>query len=94
MQMFGFIHQYTVSHLGLMPLKTIGGHFPNNRLIEPLHPSLVCSPPSICYACHLQPLPGRFLPAKAKELGVPKGPLFGKLSKREQVTLADGTVVS
>lgn len=32
-----------------------------------------------CYICRLTAVPGRFLPQKAKELGVPSGPLFGKL---------------
>lgn len=36
---------------------------------------------------------GRFLKDKAKEQGVPEGPLFGLLSKGESVTLTDGTIV-
>lgn len=32
-----------------------------------------------CYICRLTSVPGKFLPQKAKELGVPPGPLFGKL---------------
>lgn len=38
-------------------------------------------------------VPGKFQPAKAMELGVPKGPLFAKLCKGESVTLADGTLI-
>ncbi|NNB96169.1 ribonuclease Z [Corallococcus exiguus] len=37
--------------------------------------------------------PGRFHLEKARELGVPEGPSFGKLQKGESITLADGRVV-
>ncbi|MFL5347826.1 MAG: ribonuclease Z [Hyalangium sp.] len=37
--------------------------------------------------------PGRFYVEKAKALGVPSGPDFGKLQRGEPVTLADGTTV-
>ncbi|NOK36194.1 ribonuclease Z [Corallococcus exercitus] len=37
--------------------------------------------------------PGRFHLEKARELGVPEGPAFGKLQKGESVTLPDGRVV-
>jgi ribonuclease Z len=36
---------------------------------------------------------GRFNPDRARELGVPEGPAWGKLHKGESVTLADGRVV-
>ncbi len=36
---------------------------------------------------------GKFDPARAKELGVPEGPLWGKLQRAEAVTLEDGRVV-
>ena len=36
-------------------------------------------PMAACYICRLTTVPGRFLPQKAKELGVAPGPLFGKL---------------
>ncbi|KAJ7372606.1 Zinc phosphodiesterase ELAC protein 2 [Desmophyllum pertusum] len=45
---------------------------------------------SVCYICQLAPLPGKFFPKKAKELGVPKGPLFGDLYNGKTVTLEDG----
>lgn len=35
------------------------------------------------------PMPGKFLPAKAKELGVPTGPLYGKLKSGKSVTFLD-----
>lgn len=37
------------------------------------------APMAACYICRLTSVPGRFLPQKAKELGVAPGPLFGKL---------------
>lgn len=36
-------------------------------------------PLAACYICRLTPVPGKFLPQKAKELGVTPGPLFGQL---------------
>lgn len=36
---------------------------------------------------------GRFNPDHARELGIPEGPLWGKIHKGESVTLADGRVV-
>ena len=36
---------------------------------------------------------GRFNPDRARELGVPEGPLWGKIHKGESVTLPDGRVV-
>lgn len=49
---------------------------------------------SICYICQLVSLPGRFFPKKAKELGVPRGPLFAELHLGKAVTLEDGRQVS
>jgi ribonuclease Z len=37
---------------------------------------------------------GRFNPDRARELGVPEGPLWGKLQRSQSVTLDDGTVVT
>lgn len=36
---------------------------------------------------------GRFNPDRARELGVPEGPLWGKLQRSQSVTLEDGRVV-
>ncbi|SEM47123.1 RNAse Z [Stigmatella aurantiaca] len=45
------------------------------------------------YVLAEDPRAGRFHLAKARELGVPEGPSFGKLQRGEAVTLADGTTV-
>lgn len=38
--------------------------------------------------------PGEFNPEKAESLGIPRGPLWGKLQRGEEVTSADGKIVS
>lgn len=48
----------------------------------------------ICYACATPTLPGKFNTAKAMELRVPKGPLFGQLKSGRSVVLPDGTEVT
>ena len=45
------------------------------------------------YICELVAVPGKMNVKKALEMGVPNGPLLGKLQKGEDVTLKDGTVV-
>ena len=48
---------------------------------------------AVSYAVELPALPGKFDAVQADALGVPKGPLRGRLVKGESVTLEDGRVV-
>lgn len=60
-----------------------------------LHPSSTTAiAPRVCYACRIADLPGKFNTARAKELGVPQGPAFGKLVNGESVAASDGSLVS
>jgi ribonuclease BN (tRNA processing enzyme) len=47
----------------------------------------------IQFLCQGPDVLGTFLPEKAKELGIPRGPLYGKLQKGNSVTLEDGRVI-
>ena len=49
--------------------------------------------PCFGYRIEQKPLPGQLLIKKVQELGVPKGPLFGKLKNGEDVQLSDGRVI-
>ncbi len=48
---------------------------------------------SVGYALIEDPRPGRFDVDQARSLGVPEGPLFGRLHRGETITLEDGRVV-
>jgi len=59
---------------------------------------LTCTPldhgiATLGYALIEKPRPGRFDVDAARDLGVPEGPLFGRLQRGEAVTLEDGKVV-
>ncbi|RJS85413.1 ribonuclease Z [Candidatus Bathyarchaeota archaeon] len=51
------------------------------------------SVPSLAYAFVEKPRPGRFNPEKAVSLGVPKGPLWSRLQRGENVKLLNGRIV-
>ena len=54
--------------------------------------------PSDCeqlsYVCETPKIPGKFFVEKAEALGIPKGPLFGRLKSGHSITLTNGTVVT
>lgn len=50
-------------------------------------------PPSIGYVIAEHERRGRFNPQLAAELGIPEGPLWGRIHKGESVTLPDGRVI-
>lgn len=49
--------------------------------------------PSLAYALVERPRPGKFYPEKAKALGVPEGPLWGRLQRGKEVKLPNGKIV-
>lgn len=50
-------------------------------------------PEAISYIVRGRMLRGKFDKTRADQLKIPKGPLFSKLAKGEDITLADGTVI-
>jgi ribonuclease Z len=51
------------------------------------------APASVGYALVEDDRLGRFDPDKARELGIPEGPLWGRIHRGESITLDDGRVV-
>jgi ribonuclease Z len=49
--------------------------------------------PALGYVLEEPPRPGAFLLERARELGVPEGPLYGRLQAGEAVTLDDGRTI-
>lgn len=49
---------------------------------------------AMSYACHLPDIPGKFDSSVATKLGIPPGPLRGKLVRGESVELPDGRVIN
>lgn len=47
----------------------------------------------MAYLCECKPRPGALSASKCFQLGVPKGPLLGKLKNGESITLDNGTVI-
>ena len=68
--------------------------YSSKNFIDSLNISPRYQAPTLCYACHLLQLPGKFLVEKAKELGIPKGPLYSQLTNGRTVVLPDGRHVS
>jgi len=51
-------------------------------------------PHTLAFSLEEDPRPGRFYPEKAKDLGVPEGPLFGQLQQGKTLTLPGGQVIT
>ena len=70
---------------------------PGDRLARPEYDIVVFETEhradTVGYALVEHPRLGRFNPARARELGIPEGPLWGRLHKGETVSLADGRMV-
>lgn len=49
---------------------------------------------SMVFVCKLQPRPGALNLSKCVEMGVPPGPLLGKIKGGEDITLPNGKTVS
>lgn len=49
--------------------------------------------PDLAYGLIEKPRPGKFHPEKAKDLGVPEGPMWSKLQQGSKIRLQDGRVV-
>jgi ribonuclease Z len=71
---------------------------PGDRLARPEYDILVFETQhranTVGYALAEHPRLGRFNPERARELGIPEGPLWGRLHKGEAVGLADGRIVN
>lgn len=48
---------------------------------------------TVGYALVEHPRPGRFHPERARELGIPEGPLWGQLHKGQSIRLPDGRTI-
>lgn len=65
-------------------------HLSGNQSLLSQHQS--CND-KLCYICELPPVLGKFDIVKAKELNIPKGPLYGELKNGRDIILPDGRVI-
>ncbi len=77
----GFLAPYETKDLTLVPV----------ALGLPILPLEQCR--HFCYIGETPQIPGKFYVEKALELGVPKGPIFGKLKNGFPITLPDGRII-
>lgn len=82
-------------------------HFSYPVKVHPVHPGVLYEDDEYIVSCGLlkhripafgyrvteKDRPGHFKVEQAQALGIPFGPLYGKLKRGETITLADGTVV-
>jgi len=83
-------------------------HFANRIQVHSVEPGVVFENEQFTVSCNLlkhripafgyaiteKDRPGRFNVEKAKALGIPPGPVYGKLKQGETITLADGRKIS
>lgn len=50
--------------------------------------------PNLAYALQETERPGKFFPQKARDLGVPEGPMWSRLQRGEDITLSDGHIIT
>lgn len=83
----------TVSYpLEIVELEKQGVAF-KNKQYQVIYDTLAHAIPTYGFKVIEADQPGELLIDKAQAAGVPKGPLLGKLKAKQQVTLADGTVL-
>ena len=65
-----------------------------DELVRILWAPLKHTTPCIGYRLEEHPRPGKFKPEAARTLGIPSGPLWGRLQRGETITLEQGETVS
>lgn len=84
----------TLQELGKADFATVAQHtvFDSERFFVVTRP-LFHRIFALGYRVQEKDRPGRFDVTRAKELGIPAGPLYGQLQRGEDITLADGRVI-
>ena len=80
----------------LLDLQDSAPQTPQTPPQDPPHPlqrHLLEHPEAACYICELPDIVGKFDAARAKALGIPKGPLYGDLQRGKAVQLPGGKTV-
>ncbi|GJQ10563.1 hypothetical protein GpartN1_g2848.t1 [Galdieria partita] len=89
--LYGNIYQDMNIEVAAVPL--VSTFFPKDQKVDGSklkRPRITSKKLVVCYVVTMKDIPGKFDPLAAKALNVPKGPLFGRLSKGETITLSDG----
>lgn len=78
---------FDVQTLELEDGDAVMGHDFSVKAVEVEH-----TVPALGYVFEENPMPGRFMPERAKALGVPEGPLFARLQSGQAVKVGERTV--